>query len=173
MKQRKRRILYNNDGRHPHLHVLESPLTMEDWHLPIDELLGTMVDTLVFSLGGGNIFLRDTKAGTLWGELEEQRGGRAWNHLPWYRVSQSVRALLAEGLDPLRIMAERAHQKGLEFIASLRMNPPVESGGLGTGRLDRFRQDHAQYMIGESTVEGFPAQLGRCLDFSHEQVREA
>lgn len=172
MVNRRRRIIYHNDARHSHLHKLEPPLTLEQWFMPVDELLGTMVDTLVYSLGGGNIFLHDTKAGTLWGDLEEEQGGRVWNHLIWYRVSESVRQLIKEGYDPLRVVVERAHEKGVEFIVSLRMNTSLESTSLGTGRLDRFRRDHPEYQIGEFPEGAGPPSASHCLDFTYKEVRD-
>ena len=171
MRKPKRRILYHTDGRHTHMYQLEPPLTLQQLLIPVDELLGTMVDTIVLSAGGGTTFFHATKAGTLWGELEEEVGKSVWRHLVWYRPAETVRQLLREGYDQMQVLADRAHEKGLEFIVSLWTNPPA-SNELGDGRLDRFRKTHLEYQIGGFQEGGAPAAAARSLDFSINEVRE-
>lgn len=165
--------MYYTDARHPHLYQLEPPLTFEQLCIPVDELLGTMVDTIVVCVGTGTTYLHDTKVGDLWGTLEEEMGGRVWEHLVWYRTSESVRQSIKDGYDPLRVLAERAHEKDLGFVASLRMNPPVDSAHrVGVGRLDHFRRDHPEFQIGEFPEGSAPPYVAKSLDFTHKEVRD-
>ena len=39
----------------------------------------------------------------------------------YWRVSQNLHSLLDRGLDPLSVLIDRSHEKGMDFIASLRM----------------------------------------------------
>lgn len=165
------RIMFYTDGRHTHLYQLEPPLTLEQLRIPVDELLGTMVDTIVLCLGVGVTYLHDTKVGDLWGTIEEEQGDRSWSNLVFYRAGENLRQSLQAGYDPLRILAERAHEKGLEFIASLRMNPAKDYAHTpGTGRLSRFRRNHPELEIGEFPAVSAASSLG--FDYSYKPVRD-
>lgn len=166
LKRHKRRVLYYTDGRHSHLYQLEPPITLEQLCIPVDEVLGTMVDTFVLCAGGGTTFLHNTKVGTLWGELEEEKGEGVWRHIIWYRTAETVRQLHKQGYDQIQVLADRAHEKGLEFIVSLWTNAPA-GNRLGDGRIDRFRRNHPEYQI-----EFSEARRRRELDFSQKEVRE-
>ena len=64
---KKPRIYFHNDGRHPLIYMYEPPMQKEEFEAAVDELLGTPVEALVFSLGEGRTMLHDTQAGELWG----------------------------------------------------------------------------------------------------------
>jgi hypothetical protein len=167
----RRRIVFYNDGRHTHLYELEPPITFEQLCMPVDEIVGTMVDTLVLQIGGGTTFFHKTEVGDLWGALEEEKGGQVWNHIIWYRPSETIRKLFEAGYDQLRVLTERAHQKGLELIPSLWTNLPA-TFNFGDGRLDHFRRDHPEYQLGPFPEDSAPAYAAKFLDFTYKEVRD-
>ena len=167
----RRRIVFYNDGRHTHLYELEPPITFEQLCMPVDEIVGTMVDTLVLQIGGGTTFFHKTEVGDLWGALEEEKGGQVWNHIIWYRPSETIRKLFEAGYDQLRVLAERAHQKGLELIPSIWTNLPA-TFNFGDGRLDHFRRDHPEYQLGPFPEDSAPAYAAKFLDFTYKEVRD-
>lgn len=123
----------------------------------VDEVAGTSVDTLLYGMGLGNIYLHGTKTGDLW-----------WNAFPrnsamWWRAGENARRLIEAGHDPMRVVAERAHEKSLAIIASMRLNPP------GIPETMPFYRDHPELLIGKG--ESIPEIAEKCLDFTHAEAR--
>ena len=113
---KRRRTMYFNDARHFYLYSFEPPMTMEDVWRPIDELAGTAVNTFIYGVETGGGLFSDTKVGTRFGaDLE-----RLESPIPW-RAYYNMQNLIDQGLDPLQVLIDRAHQRGIEFITSLRM----------------------------------------------------
>ncbi len=103
----------------------DPPLSKHVLQQPVDEILGTGVDTLSFGLASGATFLHDTQVGKRWGE-----GVTDHNHgIMWWRAGKNLERALADGMDPLQVVIERAHEKGIQILASLRIN----EGGTGEG----------------------------------------
>ncbi|MFH0965834.1 MAG: hypothetical protein V2A58_17695, partial [Planctomycetota bacterium] len=114
-----RRLIYHNDTRHTYLYAFEPPMTMRDAQRPVDEIAGTGVDTLVSHVGDwgvvkAGLFYR-TKLGLDWTPPTPVEGD-------WWRARKNLESLWEKGLDPISILADRAHEKGMEFFGSLRMN---------------------------------------------------
>jgi len=134
MKQK--RTIYFNDTRHFFLYTLEPPLAMEDIWRPVDEAAGTCVDTFVYSVEGGGGLFYPSKVGRRFGGIDDgKRGSYAW------RAWKSLQDLDERGLDILEVLIRRAHARGMDFFASLRMatyygmDPAllVANGGKGLG----------------------------------------
>ena len=163
------RILSHNDGRHPLIYCYEPPMQKEEYEAAVDELLGTPVDTLVFSLAEGRTFLHDTQVGEFWGHHVDK-----WPHLIWRRAYQNAKILVEEGNDPLSIIAERAHADGLLFYPSLNVQWDSVERGVGSVwvRTSNFRMDNKHLEIGAdgSLDKSFPG-FG-CLDFKHQESRD-
>ena len=93
----------------------------------VDEVVGTPVEALIFNLGYGNAFLHGTEVADRWGptaaatEIFRPGGGEKWNHLVFQRAYRNAEKLIAEGNDPLRLVCDRAHEKGLLVYPSLQM----------------------------------------------------
>ena len=91
-------------------------MTMEDAWRPVDELVETSVDTLIYGVETGGGLFSDTKVGrramsqTL--PFESSYYWRAW---------YNMQSLIDRGLDPLQVLIDRAHQRQLDFIVSRRM----------------------------------------------------
>ena len=65
---RKPKLIYYNDARHYLMYRYDPPLSRHVLQQPVDEILGTGVDTLSFGLASGATFLHDTRVGKHWGE---------------------------------------------------------------------------------------------------------
>ena len=160
------RIMFYHDGRHPLIYMYEPPIQPEEYEAGVDELAGTPIEALMFCLGDGRTVLHDTKVGELWGHNVEQ-----WPHLIFRRAHQNARQLIDTGCDPLRLICDRAHAKGMKFYPTL-----LVQQGRGPRsedvRCSDFRFDNAHLEIG-AAGDLDPDFLGmRGLDFKHEEVRE-
>lgn len=150
---RPRRTMYFNDARHYYLYAFEPPMTMEDAWRPVDELVETSVDTLIYGVETGGGLFSDTKVGR-----------RAMSQpLPfessyYWRAWYNMQSLIDRGLDPLQVLIDRAHERQLDFIVSMRMG--------GAPRDPR-------YVIGTSgPAAGGGGRLENNMDFAHSWVRD-
>ena len=132
MKQK--RTIYFNDTRHFYLFALEPPFTMEDLWLPVDEAAGTSVDTFAFSVEGGAGLFYPSAVGRRF-TSESEPGSYTW------RATAILQDLDERGIDILAALIDRAHHRGMDFFASLRMHGYVgmdpdilvANGGIGLG----------------------------------------
>ena len=62
-----RRLLFYNDSGHFYLYCYDPPIGLEQARAPVDELIGTRVDTLVYGSGPGSTVFHDTQVGEIWG----------------------------------------------------------------------------------------------------------
>lgn len=113
---RKRRTIYFNDARHYYLFVFEPPMRLEDARAPVDEIAGTAVDTFVYGVSRADGLFYPSKIGLMFGD-----NLRPFQHVHEWRAWENMQSLIARGLDPLTVLVDRAHEKGMDFIASLRM----------------------------------------------------
>ena len=113
---RKRRTIYFNDARHYYLFVFEPPMKLEDAWRPIDEVAGTAVDTFIYGANRGDGCFWPTKVGLRFGD-----DMKPFDHPAYWRVWHNMQSLMDRGLDPLTVLIDRAHDKGMEFITSIRM----------------------------------------------------
>ncbi|MCY3760993.1 MAG: hypothetical protein OXH50_07065 [Gemmatimonadetes bacterium] len=159
------RIMFYHDGRHPLIYMYEPPMQREEYEQAVDELAGTPVEALMFCLGDGRTVLHDTEVGELWGHNMER-----WSHEIFRRAHQNARALIDAGNDPLRIVSERARQKGIAFYPTLLVQQG-RGGRESDTRCSDFRFDNTHLEIGAKPgAEELP--YATCLDFMHEEVRE-
>ena len=161
----KPRIMFYHDGRHPHIYRYEPPMQKEQYQACIDELVGTPIEAVMFCLGEGRTVLHDTKVGELLGHNVDE-----WDHLVFHRAHQNAKGLIEAGHDPLRIICERAHEKGLLLYPTLL----VQNFGpeTATVRCSDFRWENRHLEIG---VRGdlnpdMPWMDG--LDFKHREVQD-
>ena len=112
---RRRRTIYFNDARHYYLFVHEPPMSLEDAWAPVDEAAGTSVDTFAYGVNRSDGFFYPSRVGARFGQGEETHSSCAY-----WRVWHNMQSLMDRGLDPLTVLIDRAHDKGMDFIASLR-----------------------------------------------------
>ena len=128
---RRRRTIYFNDARHYYLFIYEPPMTLEDAWRPVDEVAGTSVDTIAYGVARGDGLFYPSKVGKRFGvDMQPFESPIYW------RVWESMQSLIERDLDPLRVLVDRAHDKGMDFFASFRMGTydavePYAAGATG------------------------------------------
>ena len=108
------KLTFYHDGRHPLIYMYETPMAAEEFEMAVDELVGTPVDTLALCLGDGRTLLHDSDVGELWGHNIDR-----WPHLVFRRAHHNARQLIESGIDPLRLLCDRAHAGGLKIVPVL------------------------------------------------------
>ena len=153
---RRRRTIYFNDARHYYLFVFEPPITLEDAWRPIDECAGTAVDTFAYGVERGDGLFYPSKVGMRfkYGGTDTEFGSPAY-----WRVWHSMQSLIDRGLDPLTVLIDRAHDKGMDFIASLRlgkyggMDPAHDVATGGRGFMNAEMRDHNYAVLQELATD--------------------
>ena len=161
----KPRIMFYHDGRHPHIYRYEPPMQKEEYQACIDELVGTPVEAVMFCLGEGRTVLHDTKVGELLGHNVDK-----WDHLVFHRAHQNAKGLIEAGHDPLRIVCERAHEKGLLLYPTLL----VQNFGpeMASVRCSNFRWENRHLEIGARGDLDPDMPWIDGLDFKHREVQD-
>ncbi len=163
---RKPKLIFYNDARHYSMYRYDPPMSLHQLRQPVDELLGTGVDTLVIGLGSGQTFLHDSRTGLKWGEGVEVHN---WSMM-WWIASENLKLAIEAGHDPLSVVVDRAHEKGLQVLGSLRMNDPTAPEQENPYMLGRVKAEHPDVMIGEEDPNNPNAATS--ADFSREEVRQ-
>jgi len=161
----KPKIMFYTDARHAHIYRYEPPMSKEEYLAVVDELAGTTVDAIMLVLGEGRTMLHDTKVGELLGHNIDK-----WDHATFKRAHLNAKHLIDEGNDPLRILCEHAHERGIALYPVLQ----VQKHGVteATVRCSNFRWENQHLEIGaagdvDPNFKGFD-----CLDFKHKEVRD-
>ena len=168
---RKQRTIYFNDARHYYLFVFEPPMRLEDARVPVDEVAGTAVDTFVYGVSRADGLFYPSRIGRMFGD-----DLRPFQHVHEWRAWENMQSLIARGLDPLTVLVDRAHEKDMDFIASLRMGayggmaPEHALNTGGRGFVHPEVRDHQRAILKELAmryaVEGvemdFAASPGGC-----------
>lgn len=166
MTSRRPRMMFYHDGRHPLIYMYEPPMKKEEYEAGVDELVGTPVDALMFGLADGRTVLHDTKVGELWGHNLEK-----WPHLIFMRAHRNAKDLIEEGNDPLRVICDRAHQKGMLLYPTLLVQQGVGEQSSDT-RASDFRLNNRHLEIGAAGGVPKEHRSFNCLDFKHQEVRD-
>lgn len=162
---RRQRTIYYNDARHYYLFVFEPPMTLEDARRPVDEVAGTAVDTFIYGVARNDGMFYDTKVGKRFGV--DARPFVQNNH---WRTWANMQSLIDRGLDPLDVLIDRAHDKGMEFFASLRMSsygatyPELSVAQGGRGLAEESARAHVFAVLEELATQHDVEGLE--LDFS-------
>ena len=164
--RRKPRIMFYHDGRHPLIYMYEPPMQKEEYEAGVDELANTPIEALMFCLGDGRTVLHDTKMGELWGHNVKK-----WPQLIFRRAHQNAKQLIEAGHDPLQVICERAHAKGMLLYPTLLVQQGRGARGQDT-RCSEFRFNNPHLEIGAAgdLPPDFPGFTN--LDFMHPEVRE-
>lgn len=138
----RRRLLYYNDSRHTYMYSYDPPMSLQEAWAPVDEVAGTSVDTFVYGSGAGPAVMHDSRVGEVWGRRFETFDS-AWA----WRAFENVKSLIDAGHDPLNLLIDRAHEKGMDFFASLRLNHPMDPADVDNPFNWQFRMDHPEWCI--------------------------
>lgn len=163
---RKRRIMYNDDG------CDTRPFTNPEEFLALRlrQTANTQVDTICYCTGGGGLFWGHIpKVGEAIGEFVSENDEQYVKDL----VS-GLRALEAQGTDPLAEAVRFGHAHCMETFWSCRMNN-IEDSFAPWGR-SRWKREHPEYLFGvpedwnkyEMTD---PRKWWAALDFAVPEVR--
>ncbi len=115
---RRKRTIYFEDARHYYLYNPDPPMTMDQALMPVEQVAGTGVDTFIYGIACGGLFY-PSKIGRQFGEL--MRPFKAEYSAAFWRAWTNMQALIKQGHDPMRLLIDHAHKRGMEFIASFRM----------------------------------------------------
>ena len=118
---RRRRTIYFNDARHYYLFVFEPPMRLEEARRPVDECAGTAVDTFVYGVARDDGLFYPSKVGKVFKYGTLDPGVTEFNLAAYWRLWHNMQSLIERGLDPLTVLIDRAHEKRMDFIASLRL----------------------------------------------------
>ena len=155
---RKKRSIYYNDARHYYLFVHEPPIRLEEAYMPIDEVVGTAVDTFAYGVSRSDGCFYPSNVGRMFGD-----GFDNWLFAQHWRTRRNMESLIERGYDPLQLLIDRAHEKGMEFIASHRLTDYV---GLEAKTIESSGSIHEpKYSIGEGEGSEQP-------DFAYKEVRD-
>lgn len=151
------RILYVSDPSSIARKLLPDPVREEDLRHWVDWVADSGVDIFdqeVFSMGW-TVYWRSDR-------YEYDRRPQHHRFLP----------LLADGIQPLEILIDQAHQRGMRFIAGIRINDnhghQAREQGVG---IAEFIESNPQLQL-KDLPEGEYYKLSEPLDFSHAEVRE-
>ncbi len=139
------RIIFNTDGDKS-LSSVPQNMDLAGFYEVVDELAGTQVDVLSYSVNtGGDTYCHCSHVAPILGaDLEDLDGLPEWVGMK----IRCIRALHAHGVDPLRAMAARAHERGMQFWASLRMNDNHDDFPGYEWLHGSFRTSHPHLLIG-------------------------
>jgi Glycosyl hydrolase-like 10 len=159
MAQRKRRIIFNNDGDDI-FHYSSEPSPKAILKPRMNHLLNSQVDCVFYSTHAsfGAVNHR-TKVGF---NLKAREG----------KGKSVVQSLAEQGTDSIEIMLNFCKENNIEFFWSMRMNDTHDAlYEQELWRLSQFKVDHPDCVIG--TSENKP-QCGRwtAVDFAQPEVRE-
>ena len=82
---KKPRLIYYNDAHHFHAKRIDPPLNSHKLHWPVDEVVGTGVESLVLGLGYGEVYFHNSKIGRVVGEKKE-----VWENFIDWRIMRMV-----------------------------------------------------------------------------------
>lgn len=166
---RRRRIIFNDDTYE---------LNREDANTPegilqhrLRPLVGTNVDTISWSVLGGwaDAPTYDSKVQPIYGDAH---GGPP---KPWAAQAKNIKDLIRAGTCPLRITIDFAHENGMEFFASIRMNDCHDS--FLPGGVTLWKKEHPEFLVDAKHIphdkDAHPKGLYfLAQDFTHAEVRD-
>ena len=160
--QRKRRIIFNNDGNTIVVSLKDKEVSAEA--LLADRttgLVGTHVDSIFYCSWSASLGLC-----THMGHVAERFYARTGDY-----TANRTREFHDKGLDPLRIMVEFCKANDIEIFWSMRMNDIHDSYPQWSELVSQFKRDNPELLFG---TPGGPPPFGRWsgLDYGRPEVRD-
>ena len=113
---RRSRTLYFNDARHYYLFVHEPPISLENAWRPIDDVAGTAVDTFVYGVARVDGLYYPSRVGTQFRHGEHGPDSPGFQQSAYWRTWHNMKSLEKRGLDPLRLLVDRARAPRLRDL---------------------------------------------------------
>ena len=133
-RQRKRRIIMNNDGNDLRQFKDGEPVTPENFlSKRTSALVGSHVDAIFYCTGVFNLYKHNTKEGEL--------------HLRNDGEGDRVQALIDQCTDILEIMTKFGHEHDMEVFWSMRMNDTHDSRN--PVLFCEWKAEHPEYLVGQ------------------------
>ena len=112
--------ILNDDGC-GQIGALKPPVSKADLYTMVDKVAGTGVTTLSITLYDGHVIWHDSSVCD--GDHLLDRADLPQHGPPSkYRILSVCQSMRDQGIDPLHVFIDRAHEQGLRCIACLRMN---------------------------------------------------
>ena len=167
-KERRRRLIYNNDGNDI---FLKKHATPEEFLAQrIIPALSTQVDTIFYCTGGTTLYDHDTNVAERSDDLHEQMDFKAGQSI--YRHA-NMHMLRKAGLDSLSLVTKRVHEAGMEVFWTHRINDIHDS--FTDWLFSNWKRDHPECLMG--TPEDMkryqishPRYMWSTLDFEKPEV---
>ena len=155
------RIIFNDDNCS--LSKLPRPHSVEQVALGVDYLRGTQVDMLCWFVADGVAYSYPSEVLETLYDLVDRRefGIGEPDKLPLW--------LHRQGIDYLPVLIDRAHEAGITFVASFRMNDAHLKSSPSGVLASEFWRTHQQYRLWE-VIDGY-TYYNACLDYSYPEVR--
>ena len=153
-----RRVIYVSDPSSIARHYLPDPVSESDLRNWVDELARAEVDTFIQ-------------------EAYTQGWTTYWRSDPFeYDARPQHRRflpLLDAGIQPLGVLFDQSHERGMEFMAGIRMNDNHGhvSVGQGAGAGASFIVDNPQWQLKEAPAGPY-FKLSTSMDFTFPEVRD-
>ncbi|MCZ6676774.1 MAG: family 10 glycosylhydrolase [Candidatus Poribacteria bacterium] len=153
-----RRVIYVSDPSSIASRYLPDPVSVSDLRHWVDDLADSEIDTFVQEVY--------TQAWTVYWRGDKFDYDARPQHRRFLR-------LLDAGVQPLDVLIEQSHRRGLEFIAGFRINDNHAHVSIaqGVGEGGGFIVENPQFQIQESPPGDF-YQLSSPLDFTFAEVRD-
>ena len=162
-------MLINDDGWL--MNTNEPPLTAEIFR---ERMVGTYrntpIDVLLWSIGGGQVHLFETSVGEIFGDGWDQN---LFNDSQ-LRQYQNIRTMISTGEGPLATLTRVAHEEGIRFFPSVRINNHYDVD-YDAPSFSRMRREHPEWRIGygeELTPNSREWGIRDGLNFAVPLVRE-
>jgi len=159
--QRKRRVIFNNDGDDV-IYTKKEPTAEALLALRTAPLVGSQVDSIFYS-----------NSMCFGHALHQSLVMEPFVSTAYIFQDNGLPQLLQCGIDPIRVMVDFGHRHGIEVFWDLRMNDTHDAGldGYGPYLLPKLKHDHPEYLVG--TAQKQPKYgTWSSVNFAVPEVRE-
>lgn len=160
-RERKRRIIMNNDGNDVLAAAKIKPATPENFlKQRALGLVGSQVDSIFYCTGVFNYYSQQSEESEL----------LTWNN---DEAREYYQTLFQTGTDPLKMMVDFGHQHNIEVFWSMRMNDTHDSSLKKDYLFCQWKKDHPEYLVGKYD-DKFPYGANRWSSVNYDipEVRE-
>lgn len=159
--QRKRRIIFNNDGDDV-IYTKKEPTAEALLALRTTPLLGSQVDSIFYS-----------NSMCFGHALHQSRVMEPFLSTDYTFKDNGLPQLLQRGIDPIQVMVDFGRKHGIEVFWDMRMNDTHDAmiGGYGPYLRPKLKLDHPEYLVGRADK---PPKYGTwsSVNYAVPEIRE-